>query len=329
MQERIKKILIIFPGSLGDFIASLPALKLLRQEYPQANIDIACSRTYAPLVEGKPFNVNVRESLSYALSGLFASPFACTGRTRDYLEMSDLIISYIDDNKKIFSENLRKNSTGNVIVWKGNIRDKLEINIYSHYLKSLELIDINIQSPEYRLEIPADKKDKGIDGKDRFSSKNNYFCIHPGSGSLKKNWNIKKYIELADLIENKYSFFPVFFTGEADEKIKAEIPGKYTLLHNENLLKVALVINKGKFYIGNDSGVSHLAGSLGVKSFIIFGPTEPGIWAPPVANVSVIDKGRGNCSKRKNEKMCKTCKSIDCLNELSAEKVFEMIQNKV
>ena len=153
MQEMIRKILIIFPGSLGDFIAFLPALKLLRKEYPLANINIACNKVYAPLVEKKLFNVNIRESLTYTLSGLFTSPSACTGRTRDCLKRADLIISYIDDNKKVFSENLKKNSSGKIIVWKGNIRDKLEANIYRHYLNSLELIGINIHSTEYGIEI--------------------------------------------------------------------------------------------------------------------------------------------------------------------------------
>jgi len=304
MQVKTEKILIIFPGSLGDFIAFLPALKLIRKEYQEANIDIACKSAYACLVEAKPYVANVIERISFALSGLFASPSACTGRTRDYLESRDLIVSYIDDTKGTFSKNLQKNPTGKVISWKGNIRDGLKINIYEHYLNSLELIGIGRRNTEYEINISYAEEWKPAE---------NYFCIHPGSGSKKKNWNMGKFIALAETIEKEYSLSPVFLTGEADGYLRAMVPERFIHLHNETLLKIASVIKGAKFYIGNDSGISHLAGCLRVKSFIIFGPTAPEIWAPPVENVYIIDAGR--------EK--------DCLEGLGAEKVFEIIGNNV
>jgi ADP-heptose:LPS heptosyltransferase len=41
-------------------------------------------------------------------------------------------------------------------------------------------------------------------------------------------------------------------------------------------------------YIGNDSGVTHLAGALGLPTIAVFGPTDPAVWAPPGMQVSVV-----------------------------------------
>jgi ADP-heptose:LPS heptosyltransferase len=46
-------------------------------------------------------------------------------------------------------------------------------------------------------------------------------------------------------------------------------------------------------FLGHDSGVSHLAACAGVPSLLLFGPTDPGIWKPPVANVRALQAAGG------------------------------------
>ncbi|RMF96706.1 MAG: hypothetical protein D6734_03350 [Candidatus Schekmanbacteria bacterium] len=319
MQKVMNKILIIFPGSLGDFIAFLPSLKLIRAHYPKANIDIACKSSYAPLVEKKPIYANVSERLSFLLSGLFVSADACTIRTKDYLESLDLIITYLDDKDKNFSENLKKNTTAKVLVWKGNIREGLSTNIYKYYLDSLKLLGINNESCKYQIEISNDEEDIPA---------GNYFCIHPGSGSKRKNWGIRKFVTLAKKIEKNCSLSPIFITGEAETALRIEIPQEFSCIHNEKLKKVSSVLLNSKFYIGNDSGISHLAGTLGIKSFLIFGPTRPEIWAPPLKNVFPIDASK-ECKKSSQKKDCPVCATSDCLKELQADRVFEIIKENL
>ena len=41
-------------------------------------------------------------------------------------------------------------------------------------------------------------------------------------------------------------------------------------------------------YIGHDTGISHLAAVLGVPSLLLFGPTDPAVWAPPHGFVQVL-----------------------------------------
>ena len=55
----------------------------------------------------------------------------------------------------------------------------------------------------------------------------------------------------------------------------------------DNLLELAAWLKGARLYIGNDSGISHLAAATGMPTFVLFGPTDPAIWAPRGANVWV------------------------------------------
>ena len=54
------------------------------------------------------------------------------------------------------------------------------------------------------------------------------------------------------------------------------------------LSQLLALLQEGSAYVGNDSGVSHLAAVAGVEALVIFGPSDPLVWAPPGANVHVI-----------------------------------------
>ena len=46
------------------------------------------------------------------------------------------------------------------------------------------------------------------------------------------------------------------------------------------LAQIASILIRASRYIGNDSGVSHLAGAVGAQGVVIFGPTRPEQWHP-------------------------------------------------
>ena len=48
-----------------------------------------------------------------------------------------------------------------------------------------------------------------------------------------------------------------------------------------------------KLYLGHDSGISHLAGAVGVPSLVLFGPTEESVWAPQQEHVRVLKHPSG------------------------------------
>jgi ADP-heptose:LPS heptosyltransferase len=54
------------------------------------------------------------------------------------------------------------------------------------------------------------------------------------------------------------------------------------------LSQLLALLQEGSAYVGNDSGVSHLAAVAGIETLVIFGPSDPLVWAPPGANTHVI-----------------------------------------
>ncbi len=89
--------------------------------------------------------------------------------------------------------------------------------------------------------------------------------IHPFSGSAKKNWPLEKYRELAQ-----------------------RLPAEWADNRFDNLMDLASWMRGARVYIGNDSGISHLAAAIGLPSVVLFGPTDPLIWAPRGDNVRIL-----------------------------------------
>lgn len=128
-----------------------------------------------------------------------------------------------------------------------------------------------------------------------------YAVLHPGSGSRSKNWPVENFIELGQLIHArtdgegaKRIRHLVVTSGEADgdlgDRLAAGLPGARHL-RQPPLETLAGVLAGAALYVGNDSGVSHLAASVMLPSgcypcaAVIFGSSDAVVWAPPGALV--------------------------------------------
>jgi heptosyltransferase-2 len=60
------------------------------------------------------------------------------------------------------------------------------------------------------------------------------------------------------------------------------------LAKNLPLTTLANLLQNCSFFLGHDSGISHLAAAVGTPSLLLFGPTDPAIWAPQNAQVRVL-----------------------------------------
>jgi ADP-heptose:LPS heptosyltransferase len=105
-----------------------------------------------------------------------------------------------------------------------------------------------------------------------------FIAIHPFSGSRVKNWPLEHYLELADRLEPR---FPVRWVLEPG----TEPPGgRPALPPTADLFELACRLASAALYIGNDSGITHLAAAAGVPVLALYGPTDPAVWGPRGAN---------------------------------------------
>ena len=114
------------------------------------------------------------------------------------------------------------------------------------------------------------------------------FAIHPGSGSVKKNWPAANFLRLADKIEKKGGR-PYIILGEAEENIRKQWTAfPYPVTFGQDLAEIASFLVNCSGFVGNDSGITHLSAAVGIRTVALFGPTNPRVWGPRGRNVAVI-----------------------------------------
>src|SRR4051794_6642563 len=101
----MNRILIIRGGAIGDFILTLPALKALREAYPDARLEILGYEHIAVVARNRFYADAVRSIEYAALSGFFAKDGTLDPALSDYFASFDLVISYLFDPDEIFQTN--------------------------------------------------------------------------------------------------------------------------------------------------------------------------------------------------------------------------------
>jgi hypothetical protein len=100
--------------------------------------------------------------------------------------------------------------------------------------------------------------------------------LHPFSGSARKNWPLEKYRELAKSLPG-----PVEWLAGPEDPLADAV-------RIADLGELAHWLTGARAYVGNDSGITHLAAAVGVPTTALFGPTEPRVWCPRGQNVRLV-----------------------------------------
>lgn len=282
----MNRILVIRGGAVGDFILTLPALKALRSAYPRAHLEILGYKHIAALIENRFYADSVRSIEYGSLSGFFARNSELASDLKDYFRKFDLIISYLYDPDKIFAANLRRSGVGQLIEGPAKIDDS------QHATRQLvrPLNELGISAPDLTARIFPSASDRQFATEFLAGLPLPVIAIHPGSGSERKNWPLENWLEFGNNLLARNSLTVI--SGEADRTQAARLREEWKnrpVRFAENLPLPHLGAILGQtIFVGQDSGISHLAAAAGATCVLLFGPTDPEIWAPLNQNVSVI-----------------------------------------
>ena len=285
------RILIIRGGAIGDFILTLPALKTLREACPHAHIEILGYKHIAAIAQNRFYAQAVR-SIEYGpLSGFFAKNSELPVELVDYFATFDLIISYLYDPDGIFESNLRRCGVENLLCGPAKI-----VKTSDHAARQLArpIEELGIRVVDLTQKIFLSEEDRQFGRQFLQASSQPIIAIHPGSGSKEKNWPLQNWIDLFSTehwhIKKRYSLIVV--SGEADKEQTARLEHTWNdqevrFAKNLPLPHLAAVLEHSIF-IGHDSGISHLAAAAGANCILLFGPTDPNVWAPRNEKVEVL-----------------------------------------
>jgi ADP-heptose:LPS heptosyltransferase len=294
-----QRILVIRGGAIGDFILTLPALKALREAYPDAHIEILGYKHIAVLAENRFYAQAVR-SIEYGpLASFFAKNSDLPAELAGYFASFDLIISYLYDPDRIFESNLHRCGVENLLCGPAKIIEKSGHGA-RQLARPIEQLGITVAGLAEEIFLSMD--DRQFAQEFLRGSSQSIVAIHPGSGSREKNWPLENWIELVsrkggsskakgELGHMGKQFSLLVVSGEAEaQTAQLEYDWKdrdVRFAKNLPLPHLAAVLEH-TIFVGHDSGISHLAAAAGANCILLFGPTDPNAWAPKNENVRVL-----------------------------------------
>ena len=183
----------------------------------------------------------------------------------------------ITDTSQELMEELRKFDS--IVSWYGSNRAEFRDAVAGLPFKFLQALpgeDCGVHATDFYLGQVGGQAG-GLPHIDCDVVREDYAVIHPFSGSRRKNWGIEKFRAMADKLP-----MPVrWCAGEDDPPFDGAV-------HIDDLYELACFLARARLYIGNDSGITHLAAAVGTPTVAIFGPTNPDIWAPRGDHVRVV-----------------------------------------
>jgi heptosyltransferase III len=199
----------------------------------------------------------------------------------DYFSSFQQVVSYLFDPDEIFASNLRRAGVRNLIV--GSAKINGQEHAARQLARPLERLALYLENPAaFILPNEQRKVNRAL------------IAIHPGSGSEAKNWPLDRFVELTrELLRSDEKRQLLLVGGEADEervtKLVRALPNeRVSVIKPFSLTKLASLLQNCALFIGHDSGISHLAAAVETPCLLLFGPTDPAIWAPANLQVRVL-----------------------------------------
>lgn len=235
---------------------------------------------------------DAKRSIEYGPMGAFFNPRAeLDPELCAYFGSFQQVVSFLFDPDGFFSGNLKRCGVKNLIVISPKI-DPEGDHAVRQLARPLDRLALYLEEAGAVWKPGAAEREFAagfLRGLDR-----PIIALHPGSGGERKNWPAERWLELAAALAPHRL---VIIGGEADAKVmtafhSANLPHA-RFAENLPLPRLGAVLAGCDLYLGHDSGISHLAAAAGARCLLLFGPTDPDIWAPPHDRVYIVSAPEG------------------------------------
>lgn len=244
--------LLIRPGAIGDFIVSLPALESLRADYTE----VWCAGQNVPLAR---FADSAQSIVASGLDGLGLLP---AEHVVERLRTFDSVISWYGSNRPEFRELVR------------------DLRLPFEFLSALpdgscHAVEFyNRQARELGAQCPSRFPNIDCPAAERV-----FAVIHPFAANEAKRAPRRAFEQIAQKLSGN---MPVHWLCGPEENLEGAI-------RIDDLYELACWLRRARIFVGNDSGISHLAAAVGTPVLAFFRTTDPRIWAPRGPAVDVIN----------------------------------------
>jgi hypothetical protein len=327
LAHQCQRGVILQPGALGDCILTLPLAVLMKETVCRGGVDIIGRTEYIGILPGRSCIDGVKSIDTIGLHRLFVRESEFAPADGDPLIMTfaewTWITTFLGQADSDFEQNLiftaHCSHSAEVMTLKmkpqaeynGHITDfyKAQFIEQSGFdsfdwfdkLTTGKLTAGSLVAEEHKqtVTMPMIKPTSAdiIRGKEILAENGvmpgrKPIVIQPGSGGAHKCWHLDNFLSVAKILKTG-GVDVLFLLGPAEmerfsESALAKIVMTAPRLTSPPLADVVAVLSNAAGYLGNDSGITHLAAALGVRTVAVFGPTDPVLYAPLGPAVTVL-----------------------------------------
>ena len=280
-----RTVTVVRRGAIGDFVLTLPAIQALWSHYPGCVLQIVGNPGIVRLAHpGKIVDVD-----SASLIGLYSDSDRSDSELNSVFGDSVVVLAYTAQDSVEFARRLGESTPARILVHdprpegsSGHIAQQLFTPVQAAgFADSFDLPRIELTQENLELSRKLLGGATGL----------RTIVVSPGSGGRHKCWPIERY---ADIVEKVVAlgFRALVVLGPAEEHLAGgsflRAANDVRIVQPPDLVQLAGLLQSADLYLGNDSGPSHIAAAVGVPSVVLFGPTDPNLWAPLGRSVEVI-----------------------------------------
>jgi hypothetical protein len=323
--KRALRGVILQPGAIGDCVLTLPLAEFMKDCLGLGGVDILGHTEYIGIFPGRTCVDSIRSIDIVDLHRLFAET-----NTFDLVDGDALIntfgdyawiVTFLSEPDSSFEQNLiftaNCSRSTEVITLSMKPSEKLSTHITDFYIEqlvaqsglSLEPRPVLHRTPNGEKAKSLIKTTKADINRGRellkeinVDSSEKLVVIQPGSGGSHKRCHLDNFLAVAEKLVSKniqviFLLGPVEVEQFGDVAIK-KITSVAKCLTDLSLTQVLELLSCADVFLGNDSGITHLAAALGVKTIAVFGPTNPAIYSPIGPAVTVVASSDADFAKK-------------------------------
>ncbi|HUO06201.1 MAG TPA: glycosyltransferase family 9 protein [Candidatus Binataceae bacterium] len=279
------RIAIVFPGALGDLICAGPAIAAIARRHSGASIELIARAELARFANGRMGIARGHSIDRREIAACFTESDEAAAAVREFLGVFNRIYSFYAADDARFRAALAKAAGGPVSFHP--FRPDGPGHVSAGYLCSIGETQDDLK---FRIEpTPEDFANASRAFEAAGCEPARTVVIFPGSGSSGKNWPLENFVAAASMLSSRWN--TLFVLGPAEQSMEPSLRARRIEVVNDvELGTIAAVARLAAGFIGNDSGVSHLAAACGARGIAIFGPTDPERWRP----IGAIEVLQGN-----------------------------------
>jgi len=318
------RVVVISLNKLGDTVFTVPAIRALHEKYGD-NLWVVCYPESVPVYKLEFERMNFCELVNnqFYFSERIAKPEA----KRKLKEIKPSLI--VDLTCTMKSAALIYSIRAKTIIGSNGDQFKTIYDLFTKYRNKPRLMDIYLDVVQLILDIsePREKVIANPQVKKHYGK----IFIQPFAGWKEKEWNLKKFINIAVILKQKFSVSIIIQKGQLSPDVINEIENSnIEVIQTKSVDHLIECIKEASLFIGNDSGPINIANYLNKPTLTIFGATNYDYVAPKYEHQKNI-QFELKCSPKNDEKFCAIgimnfkCSGIQCMNLLSEEMVNNSI----